>query len=126
MCSILSNSVAIQLTWRVSIPELEPVNITYSTATSDRTNLNSYISTVLTGFGSGEFIHSTLEIIVIPDIPTDQIVVECMDDNQNDSIIVLINATGENQSFFVTFFFHTQWFCSAPSPHWLQYNWRVS
>ncbi len=98
-CSIQSNSEMVHLTWHVTLPGQMPVNITYYGMSYNRTNLSSYISTYLTGFRSDEFIHSTLEVTVHPDIPTDQIILQCSIDNlANDTTIVLINTSSEIHS----------------------------
>ena len=75
-CSIQSNSEALYLTWRVTTPG-ETINITYPNSSENRTNLNNYITTSLTGYKSDEFIHSTLEIMVNQYTPTHQIMIEC-------------------------------------------------
>ncbi len=95
-CSIESNSETVRLTWRVTLPGQTPFNVTYDGEFGNRTSLNSYISTSLTGFRSDEFIHSTLEVTVQPDIPTDQIMLECsIGDLGNQITTVLINTSGE-------------------------------
>lgn len=95
-CSIQSNMEMVHLTWHVTIPEEMTINITYFSDTTNRTQLNSYITTAVTAFRSDEFIHSTLEIRVVPDIPTDQIILECSIDNLgNDTYTVLINTSSE-------------------------------
>ncbi len=59
--------------------------------------MSSYISTYLTGFRSDEFIKSTLEVIVQPDIPTNQILLECLISGlENDTAIVRINTSSES------------------------------
>ncbi len=88
-CSIVSDSD--QLTWTISIQGQMSINITYSENTNDRTSLNSYITTVLTEHRSGVLIRSILEVTVRPDIPTDQIMLECSNANVNDSAHFRIN-----------------------------------
>ena len=96
-CSIQSNSETVHLTWRVILPGQMPINITlYPNVTIDGVNFNSYIAASITGFRSDEFIHSTLEVTVQPDISTDQIMLECsIEDLGNDSVTVLINTSRE-------------------------------
>ncbi len=95
-CSIQSNSETVHLTWRVILPGQMSFNVTYYGGFENRTRLNSYISTYLTGFRSDEFIHSTLEVTVRPDIPTDQIMLECsIGDLGNHTSTVFINTSGE-------------------------------
>ncbi len=96
-CSILSNSETVHLTWHVTLPGQTPINITFFNFTNNTVTLNSYISTHLTGFRSDEFIYSSLEVSVLPDIPTDHISLECSIDNLGyDTTIVRINTSGES------------------------------
>ena len=115
-CSIESNSEEIQLTWRVTIPEQMPVEITYSNLSTSATPLTSYISTSVTGFQSEQYIHSYLEITVHLNIPT-EIMLECfMTDLGNDTEIVLINTSCKNNhNHFIPV---TTYFSSAPSSNW--------
>ena len=92
-CSILSNSETVHLTWHIVVPGQIPINITY-TNISARNNLDVYIASSVTAFQNDEFIHSTLEITVYPNISTDQIVLACsIDDLGNDSIVVHVNSS---------------------------------
>ena len=79
-CSILSNSESVHLTWNITLPG-SLLNITYygGLEFDNGSDLNSYISTSLTGFMSDEYIHSTLTIRVDPNIipDTDQIMLNC-------------------------------------------------
>ena len=96
-CSIESNSENIHLTWHVSIPGQMPINITYSSANHGHvTRLNNYITTYVTGLRRDQFIHSTLELTVEPEIPADQIMLECsISDIGNDSADVFINISSK-------------------------------
>ena len=101
-CSILSNSETVHLTWRVTLPGEISISTTYPNANINRSRLSSYITTSLTGFRSDEFIHSVLEVAVYPDIPTDQIIVQCsISDLSNDTIIVAINKSSKLRSNYV-------------------------
>ena len=94
-CSIQSNSEAVDLTWHVTLPGEASISITYPNDRSNRTNLNSYISSSLEGLRSDEYIHSTLRITVHPDISTDQIMLQCsIADLGNDTAIVHISISG--------------------------------
>ena len=97
-CSIKSNSETVHLTWNVTLPGQMPLNITYYgyLENSNSFLLNSYITTLLTGFRNDEFIHSMLEVTVVPGIPTDQITIECsIDDLGSDAVTIFINTSGE-------------------------------
>ena len=83
-CSVYSRSERTELTWIVTIPGEMPINITYSNYTNDMATLNSYITTVVTGFSSREFIHSTLEV-TLHEETADSILLECSNQNANDS-----------------------------------------
>ena len=99
-CSIQSNSEAVHLTWLVTLPGEASISITYPNGSSNRTSINSYITTFLTGFRSDEFIHSTLQVIIEPGIPTDQIMIECsIGSLGSDSTIVYVNQSGKLVSF---------------------------
>ena len=99
-CSIMSNSESIHLTWRVTFPGQMPINVTYSNVTNDLTNLNMYTTTSLTEFQNDEYVHSTLEITVQPDIPTDFITSECLiSDLGHDTVFTHVNISGEFLSF---------------------------
>ena len=98
-CSIQSNSEAVHLTWRVTLPGEEPISTTYPNARSNRTSLNSYIATFLTGFRSEEFIYSTLEVTVQRGMSADEIVAECLiDELGNNTIIIRVNISGTSIS----------------------------
>ena len=92
-CSIQSNSEAVHLTWRVTLPGEIPISITYP---NPSISFNStYITTSLTGFRSDEFIHSTLEVSLQPDILTEEIMIECsIGDLGNDTAIIDITESG--------------------------------
>ncbi len=93
-CSILSNSEALLLTWRVTILGEMTINFTHDTTNINQTSLNEYITTSLTGFENDEFIQSVLEITLQAGM-SDQIMVECsIGDLANASTIVDINASG--------------------------------
>ena len=94
-CSIQSNSEAVHLTWHLTLPGDTSISFTYPNGSVNGTNLNSYITTFLTGFESDEFIHSTFELVVQPGIPTDQIMVECSIGDLGNSIIIHINTSGK-------------------------------
>ena len=99
-CSIQSNSEAVYLTWRVTLPGESPISVTiYPSDNSTGARLNDYITATLTGFRNNEFIHSTIEFTVHPDIPTDQIIVECsIDDLGNDTITLYIQKASKSYS----------------------------
>ena len=95
-CSIQSNSERVSLTWHVILPGETPITMTYQNNSINEANLNSYITTSLTGFRTDEFIHSTIEVTVQSDIPTDQIILACsIDELENDTAIVHINKSSK-------------------------------
>ena len=97
-CSIESNSEAVHLTWSVTSGQMIR-NITYDTNSGFyiETNLNNFIDTYLTGLESDAYIHSILEVTVNRDIPTDEILIECLiGDLANDSISFIINVSGKS------------------------------
>lgn len=113
-CSIQSNTVALQLTWRVTLPGQMPISITYSNITNDRAVLTSHITTSVTRFQGDEYIDSTLKVTVYPGLPTDQILLECSTDGfGTEAINVLISTSGKHllKSMGAV---GVQTFCSAP------------
>ena len=97
-CSTQSNSETLQLTWRVTIPGLAPVSITYSNIANNTDVLSTYVTTFLTGFRSDEFIQSTLNFTIQPSIPSDQITIECsLDDLENRTVNLRYITFGENK-----------------------------
>ena len=98
-CFILSNSETIHLTWSVILSGQLTNSVTYSTADSgfnNRTNLDTYIITSLTAFKTDEFIRSTLEVIVQPNIPIHGVEVECsISDLGSASVSVVVNRAGK-------------------------------
>ena len=96
-CSITSNSETVHLIWRVTVPDLEPINITYNhTSKRDESNtLNTFISTTLTNFREDEYIESILYITVVADVPINQTKLECLIGHLgNDTVYVPVNISG--------------------------------
>ena len=94
-CSIQSNSETLDLTWRVTFQGEAPMAITYPSAISNRTIMNSFITTSLTAFRSEEFIHSTLDVTVQSKIPSVLFALECFNDFGYSPSIVRIEGFGE-------------------------------
>ena len=82
--------------WSVTLPGQMSVNITYD-GFSGETSLSSFINTSVTDFRSDEFIHSTLEVTVYPEIPTNQILLKCSmgDSEPYATAIVNVNISSE-------------------------------
>ena len=95
-CSIFSNSETIHhLTWRVTYPGHEPINITYNGSSS----LNSVglfdmqIRAVMTGYIAFEYIESIITIKVLENI-TDEIKLECIIEGLENETVTFVNSSG--------------------------------
>ena len=87
----MSNSETVQLTWRVTLPGMMPVNITYDANEMMITDLGLNITTVLTGFVADEYIESIIILTVLSDIELSGTKLECISedlDSQNTTLIV--------------------------------------
>ena len=85
----MSNSETVQLTWRVTLPGMMPVNITYGANEMMILGLN--ITTVLTKFVADEYIESLIILTVLSDIELSGTKLECISedlDSQNTTLIV--------------------------------------
>ena len=96
-CLIQSNSENVHLTWRVTLPGQNPINITYDVG-SVRGNidpLNTFITTSLSQYVSDEHIESVLMLTVQDVVVTNQTKVECIiGDLGNEASIIFINSSG--------------------------------
>ena len=73
-----SNSEAVQLTWRVTIPEGTSMNVTYYNGSSNDANFNSpVVQTTLLEYIIDEYIESILILTVPVDLVVNQTIVEC-------------------------------------------------
>ena len=92
-CSILSNSEAVQLTWRVTLPGSMAINITYHDISFNNSRLNSTIvETALLKYVEDEYIESVLTLTVPVDLVANQTIVECfITDLGYDSTVIFVN-----------------------------------
>ena len=95
-CSILSNSEAVQLTWRVTLPGNMAVNITYYDISSNNSLFNStVVQTALLKYVDDEYIESLLTLTVPIDLVVNQTIVECfITDLGYESDVILVNVSG--------------------------------
>ena len=96
-CSITSNSENVHLIWRVTLPDQEPVNVTYDhkSRRDESHSLNTFINTTLANFVADEYIESILYMTVVADIPINQTKLECLIGHLgNDTIYVPVNISG--------------------------------
>ena len=103
-CSIQSNSEAVHLSWRVTLPGLMPTNITYDNSSE----LNhehvlhpfQFITTVLTEYGSDEYVKSTLTLEVRSTFLANLTSLECFIGSlANDSVIIILDSSGIPNTF---------------------------
>ena len=118
-CSIQSNSETVNLTWHVFIPNMLPLNVTYSNGSSQMINLTNYITTSVTGFQSDEYIHSVLMVRVYAGIPTYEIILQCsINGLGNDTRVVFVNSSGKCSKDSITSLLN-KFMSYSPSPsHW--------
>ncbi len=105
ICLIQSNSDALHLLWRVTLPSpgSMPISITYDDTSrlNDVDNLNSFIRTSLLALESEEYISSTLDLELQADISINLTIVDCIFSGiVNDSITVLVNSSGNYYTNF--------------------------
>ena len=84
ICSVMSNSEMVQLTWRVTLPGGMTANVTYDNTsilnTVDDIGIH-YIVTILTGYTSGEYIESTIVFTVLADVDLNVTMLECISED---------------------------------------------
>ena len=97
-CFIVSNSETVQLTWRVTLPGMMPVNITYDNTSIPNTVgavFGNNITTTLTNFKVDEFIESTFVFTVLRDVAINETVLECFSEDLDMSTdVVFVNISG--------------------------------
>ena len=87
-CGISPNGV---MSWRVTMPEEMPASVTFnSNNRQDTLMLSEHISAYVSAISS-IFIVSIIELTVFPGISTDQVMLECFNENVHESIFVTIN-----------------------------------
>ncbi len=97
-CSILSNTETLHLIWRVTIPGVLPIVITYNINSSLDTveYFPENISVVLTSYRRDRSIESSINFIVLENTPLNETLLECgMTDFSNESVRLLVNSLGE-------------------------------
>ena len=99
-CSVVSNSETVQLTWRVTLPGMMPVNITYdntSISNTVDTVFGNNITTILTNFTVDTYIESRIVFTVLRDVILNGTMLECLSEHLDDSVTTLtvfINISG--------------------------------
>ena len=97
-CSVMSNSETVQLTWRVTLPGMMPVNITYDSTSLPNTvdtDFGYNITTILTDFIPDMYIESTIVFTVLSDVDLNQTLLECISEHLDESLDrVLVNIAG--------------------------------
>ena len=97
-CSVMSNSETVQLTWRVTLPGMMPVNITYDSTSLPNTvdtDFGYNITTILTDYIPDVYIESTIVFTVLSDVDLNQTLLECISEHLDESLDrVLVNIAG--------------------------------
>ena len=94
----MSNSETVQLTWRVTLPGMMPVNITYDNTSIPNTVdtvFGNNITTTLTNFTVDTYIESRIVFTVLRDVILNGTMLECLSEHLDDSVTtVFINISG--------------------------------
>ena len=97
-CSVVSNSETVQLTWRVTLPGMMPVNITYDNTSIPNTVDTAFgnnITTTLTNFTADLYIESTNVFTVLRDVTMNGTEIACISAHLDDnSTTVFVNISG--------------------------------
>ncbi len=97
-CSILSNSEAVHLVWRITFPDTMPISITYDNESilDDIDYLRQDTSSILTTYRSDEYIESILIFTLITIDILNGTEVECkIGDLDEMTVTLFINSSGE-------------------------------
>ena len=95
-CSVQSNSENVQLTWRVTLPGMMFINITYDD-TSNRNAMDSFGMNIITALNiyENERIESSITFTLLIGLVTNGTVVECMSEGlDSDSVVVIVMQQG--------------------------------
>ena len=98
-CTIVSNSEFVHLIWRVTLPGLVPIKITYVDV-QNGSNVSSFnsniIATSLEQYSQDQYISSRLELTIQANFSIDQTQLECSIGNiGNDSVVTEIDSSGK-------------------------------
>ena len=98
LCSVMSNSESVQLTWRVTLPGMMPIDITYdntSVLNTVDTNFGNNITTSLIDFVMDMSVQSTIVFTVLRDVDLNQTMLECASGNlDSDTTSVFVSISG--------------------------------
>lgn len=96
-CSIQSNSETVHLIWRVTIPEQEPVNVTYNSISNPQSF--NFLRDFITAYPNNismMYIESTLELMIQTEVALNQTIVECIIEDINfEFVVVFVNNAGK-------------------------------
>ena len=94
----MSNSESVQLTWRVTLPGMMPIDITYdntSVLNTVDTNFGNNITTSLINFVMDMSVQSTIVFTVLRDVDLNQTMLECASGNlDSDTTSVFVSISG--------------------------------
>ena len=95
-CSITSNSEAVQLTWRVTLPGMSPLNVTLDNSSiSTVQHLGVNITSVLIEFRTDEYAESVIFFTVLSDVAMNGTKLSCISEDLNEeSATVFFNISG--------------------------------
>ena len=98
ICMIQSNSEEVHLIWKITFPELMPVNITYDDTSilNFENQLDMNVTTTITNYTADQFIESVLVFTLLKNVTMNGTKLECsIDPDLDDAVmILLVNTSG--------------------------------
>ena len=98
ICMIQSNSERVHLVWKITFPELMPVNITYddTSVLNSEDQLVMNVTSTLINYRADQFIESVLVFTLLKNVTMNGTKLECsIDPNLNDAMMILsVNTSG--------------------------------
>ena len=95
-CSIFSNSETVHLEWRVTLPGVMPIDITYDNTSilNNIDNLAMGVNTILSMYRSDEYIESIIVFTIIRNIILNETMLECtINGLDSEATTVFVNST---------------------------------
>lgn len=98
-CSILSNSENVELTWTITLPERQPISLTFNNSSVlDIGGISIVVS--LTNYTRGAGLDSVITLTVLRNASVNGTEIECGSANlDNETVIVFINTSGMIMSY---------------------------
>ena len=97
VCSVMSNSEEVQLTWTVTFPGESPIEISYngSSIVNETHFLDKNVTAILSKYTTNEFVESVILLTVLSGVYINGTTIECSsEDLDSKAVDVLVNASG--------------------------------